>query len=222
MRFKKRINGKHTILILIEREKGSNTIQVANLVFKAIKKIEKNLPQGNELLLVDDASKPIRQAIKDLIIRTIIALAAMLLLLILVLRRFSYTLIILTSIFLSVFSVFILTKFIGYSLNLITLAGLALGLGFIIDNSILVFDAIESSHLIKKQIVSNTVQIIFPIFASTLTTLVALFPFIFLHGVMRVYYLPFAFVVTVALISSVLFAFIFIPAFSISSIINLR
>ncbi len=211
LRFKKRINGKHTILILIEREKGSNTIQVANLVFKAIKKIEKNLPQGNELLLVDDASKPIRQAIKDLIIRTIIALAAMLLLLILVLRRFSYTLIILTSIFLSVFSVFILTKFIGYSLNLITLAGLALGLGFIIDNSILVFDAIESSHL-KKQIVSNTVQIIFPIFASTLTTLVALFPFIFLHGVMRVYYLPFAFVVTVALISSVLFAFIFIPA----------
>jgi len=211
LRFKKRINGKHTILISIEREKASNTITVANNVFKTIKNIDQNLPEGNKLLLVNDASQPIRQALSDLTVRTAIALAAMLLLLILVLRNFNYTLIIVTSIFLSVFSVFILTKFIGYSLNLITLAGLALGLGFIIDNSILVFDAIESSHS-KKQIIVNSVQIIFPVFAATITTLVALFPFVFLHGAMKVYYIPFAFVVTVALISSILFAFIFIPS----------
>lgn len=211
LRFKKRINGKHTILVLIEKEKGSNTISVANNVFKSIKKIEQHLPYGNKLLLVDDASQPIRQALNDLIIRSLIAIAAMVLLLILVLRRLSYTFIIVTSIFLAIFAVFILTKFIGYSLNLITLAGLALGLGFIIDNSILVFDAIESSSS-KKQLVINCVQIIFPVFAATITTMVALFPFIFLRGAMKVYYIPFAFVVSVTLISSVFFAFIFIPS----------
>ncbi|MHB2149864.1 efflux RND transporter permease subunit [Calditrichota bacterium LG25] len=211
LRFKKRINGKHTILISIEREKGSNTISVADRVFKVIRKIEKQLPKGNQLILVDDASKPIRKALNDLLIRTAIALASMFFLLILVLRRLRYTFIIITSILLSIASIFILTKFIGYSLNLVTLAGLALGLGFIIDNSILVFDAVESSTE-KKEIIVNTIKIIFPVFASTLTTLVALLPFIFLHGIIRTYYIPFAFIVTVALLSSVFFSFIFIPA----------
>ncbi|NOX89693.1 MAG: efflux RND transporter permease subunit [Calditrichaeota bacterium] len=211
LRFKKRINGKHTILISIEKESGSNTISVANRVYRVIRKIEKDLPAGNQLILVNDASRPVRRAINDLISRTLFALIAMFVLLYIVLKRLYFTFVIILSIVLAVLTVFILIKFMGYSINLLTLAGLALGLGFIVDNSILSFDAIEPFRD-KKQIIEHTSKIIFPIFASMLTTLAALLPFIFLSGKMRIYYISFAFVVAIALIASVIFSFTFIPA----------
>ncbi|GEM_PF-4815480 len=211
LRYKKRINGQHTILISIEKESGSNTIGVADRVYEAIGKIEKQLPPGNQLMLVDDASKQIRQAIKDLLWRTFLALTAIFLLLLLILKRFFSSAIILFSIILSVFTVFIFIKFLGYSVNLLTLAGLALGFGFMVDNSILVFDAIEPFSQ-RQKIVSESLKILFPIMASTLTTLAALLPFMFLSEKMRLYYIPFGVVVASALLASVTFAYIFVPA----------
>ncbi len=211
LRYKKRINGKHTVLISIEKESGANTISVADRVYEAIGNIEKQLPPGNQLMLVDDASEQIRAAIKDLLWRTFFALAAIFLLLLIVLKRFSYSLTIILSIMLSVFTVFIFIKFLGYSVNLLTLAGLALGFGFMVDNSILVFDAIEMSGKPQK-IVSESLKILFPIFASTLTTLAALLPFIFLSEKLRLYYIPFGVVVAAALLASVAFAYLFIPS----------
>lgn len=211
LRYKKRINGRHTILISIEKESGSNTIGVADRVYQAIREIGKNLPPGNQLMPVNDASKEMRKAIRDLLWRSIFALTAIFLLLLIILKRFSYSAIILFSIILSVFTVFIFIKFLDYSVNLLTLSGLALGFGFMVDNSILVFDAVESSGK-RPKIVSESLKILFPIFASMLTTLAALLPFIFLSEKMRLYYIPFGVVVAAALLASVAFAYLFVPA----------
>lgn len=209
--YKKRINGKHTILINLIKESGANTIGVADRVFATIENIQNGLPAGNALLLVNDASAPLRSAIDDLLLRTAIALAAIFLLLFIALRRFLYAGVILTSILLSVLTVFIFLYLFDYSMNLLTLAGLALGFGFMVDNAIIVFDNIEGKRR-AQEITAHTLKVIFPIFASTLTTLVALLPFVFLKQELQIYYIPFALVVGAALIASVLFSFFFVPA----------
>ncbi|MBD3223749.1 MAG: hypothetical protein GF313_03420 [Caldithrix sp.] len=211
LRYKKRINGQHTLLIALQKESGSNTIQVADRVFETIDLIKTALPSGNHIMLVDDNSAQLRLAIRDLAQRTIFALLAIFLLLMTVVRRTSYTLIILVSIVLSILSVFIFIYAFSYSINLLTLAGLALGFGFIVDNAILVFDKIEGYT--QKEYIVDQIQIIwFPILASTLTTISALLPFMFLMPNLKLLYVPFAMVVTSALISSVIFAYLFVPA----------
>lgn len=211
LRYKKRINGKHTVMISLQKESGSNAISVADRVFKAVQKITKKLPSGNQLIMVNDSSEELRKALNDLFLRAIIALFSIFILLLLILKRIIYAWIILISIILSVSMVFICIYLFDYSINLLTLAGLSLGFGFIVDNSIIVFDNIEKQNK-PADIVSSALKVIFPIIAATLTTLTALAPFIFLTEELQILYIPFAVVVSAALLSSVAFAFLFVPS----------
>lgn len=211
LRYKKRIDGKHTLLITIEKESGSNTIGVADRVFETVKKIEQNLPKESSLLLVEDASSKMRKSLEELSLRSAIALFAIFFLLTIVLKRIRGALIILFSIILSVLTVFIFIYALDYSINLLTIAGLALGFGFMVDNAIIVFDNIERRENLSH-IPQAASEVISPITAATVTTLAALLPFVFLTKEMQIYYIPFAVVVGVTLIASVLFSFLFVPA----------
>lgn len=209
--YKKRINGKHTLLISLQKKSGENAVGVADRVYQTVSKIRCSLPKGNELLLVSDSTEKLRQSLSDLALRSVIAFITIIVLLMIILRSLRNTFIIVFSIMLSVLAVFISIHFLDYSVNLLTLAALALGFGFMVDNAIIVFNNIDRS-LSPAQTISKTMDVIFPIMASTLTTLAALAPFLFLSDELKIYYIPFAVVVGAALISSVLFSFLFVPS----------
>jgi len=211
LRFKKRIDGRETALITLTKENAANTITVTDKVFDKIAGIQKALPGGNRLLLVDDASAELRKNLKNLFVRSAFALMAILAVLIFGLKRITPPIVILSSIVLSILALLSALYAFHYTLNLLTIAGMALGFGFIVDNSILVYDSIENAWAPEEAAVAVT-RMFGPIAAATLTTLAALAPFVFLTGESRIYYIPFAVVISLALGFSVLFAIFYVPA----------
>ena len=211
LRYIKHINGKRTVLITIEKESGANTIGVADRVFEAVKEIQSNLPVEVNVIKVDDASLKIRNALHELSLRTLIALVTIFLLLTIVLKSLPDALIILFSIIFSVLLVFIFIAALNYSINLLTIAGLALGLGLIVDNAIIVYDNIERNSTLMA-ISAAVAEVVPPMVAATITTLAAILPFIFLAKEMQIYYIPFGVVVGATLIVSLFFSIFFIPA----------
>ena len=103
----------------------------------------------------------------------------------------------------------------GFSLNVLTLAGLAWGFGLIVDNGIVVLENVERhSHLGKspRQAASDGArQVMLPVIAATATTAIVLVPFLFLQGELRIYYLPLAFAVAFSIVASLFVAFTFVP-----------
>jgi len=210
LRNKKRINGYESILITINREHTANTLKVAGQVFRQIEALQTSLPTGSQLLIVDDASKEIRQSLSELTTRGVLSLIFIVLILFFGLRDSRAPLIISISILLAIFSVFIGFYVLHYSINLLTIAGLALGYGFMVDNAILVYDNLDR---LRQQTLSKSVLEILPaLSAATLTTLAAIAPFVFLTGELKTYYLPFAVVIGITLLTSVLFALFYVPA----------
>ncbi|HHM01439.1 MAG TPA: efflux RND transporter permease subunit [Caldithrix abyssi] len=219
--FKKRINGKESILIDIRREPGSNTLEVGQRVRERIKRISALLPPGTSLLLVDDAAAEMQTTLDDLFLRSGLALLSIVLMLALTMRGWKAPIIIVSSILLSVLLVLTGLQVVRLSLNVLTIAALAMGFGFMVDNAILVYDAIQTRRELQQadgkildtgEIAGAVTFVLPPIVASTLTTLAALAPFVLLSGELRIYYLPFAVALSVSLVISVLVTLLFVPA----------
>jgi hydrophobic/amphiphilic exporter-1 (mainly G- bacteria), HAE1 family len=132
------------------------------------------------------------------------------------LRSFQSAGLIFATIAFSVLIAINLIYFGGLTLNLLTLMGLALGFGLIVDNAIVVLENVfrrrqrgEAAHEAAEH---GTREVVLPIMASTATTLIVFVPFVYLQGELRVFYVPLAIVVGLTLIASLLVAFTFIPS----------
>lgn len=208
---KKRINGYETILITLQREQIANVLTVARRVFHKVQTIREQLPPETQLVLVDDASARIRQDLSALGWRSLFALAAILVILRLGLGRTSGALMIVISVLMAMLAVVTGIYAMRYSLNLLTMAGIALGFGFMVDNAILVYENIR--RLGGGVHIAQAVQeMLPPLLAATLTTLAAIAPFIFLTGELRIYYWPFGVVMAITLLMALIFALFYIPS----------
>ncbi|HDP97823.1 MAG TPA: efflux RND transporter permease subunit, partial [bacterium] len=213
-----RINRNPTIRINIIREPGTNTIKVADRVFQKIEELSEKFPATMKLIKLSDQSEAIRKQLRDLGFRSIFSVLVIFLVLFFFLRKLRMPVIILTTIFFSV----LLTMNFFYAakigLNLLTLAGLSLGFGMLVDNSIVVLDNIERfwrrGAPLNHACHQGTTSVALAILASTLTTVVAFLPFLYLTGELRLYYVPFVMAVGLSLLSSLLVAFILIPSLS--------
>jgi len=210
-----RINGRPTISIFVTRESGTNAVRVADAVKEAIVPLEERLPPGAALELDDDQSKEIRQQLTDLRLRAIAAAIVIFLVLTLFLRSMGAVLVVFATIGFSVLIAVNMLYLGGFSLNVLTLAGLAWGFGLIVDNGIVVLENVERhSHLGKpaQQAASDGArQVMLPVIAATATTAIVLVPFLFLQGELRIYYLPLAFAVAFSIVASLFVAFTFVP-----------
>jgi len=213
-----RINGNPEVVINIQREPGTNVIKVADRVFAKLEELKKRLPPGLELLKETDQSEKIRKELSRLASRAAICIGAIFLVLLLFLRNFNTPLIILSTIFFSVLLTINLFYIAKVGLNLLTLAGLALGFGMLVDNSIVVLDNIYRHRQLGENILDaserGTSEVALPVVASTLTTVAAFIPFLYLTGELRLYYLPFTMAVGLSLLSSLLVAFTLTPSIS--------
>jgi HAE1 family hydrophobic/amphiphilic exporter-1 len=210
-----RINGQPTVSILVSREPGTNAVRLAEAVKAEAEPLQIKLPPGVLLDLDIDQSEEIEKQLTDLRLRAIAAAIVIFLVLTLFLRSLGAVLVVFATIAFSVLIAVNMLYIGGFSLNVLTLAGLAWGFGLIVDNGIVVLENVERhSHLGKSRrqaALDGARQVVLPIIAATATTAIVLVPFLFLQGELRIYYLPLDFAVGFSIVASLFVAFTFVP-----------
>ena len=211
-----RIDGQPAIAFSVIKEHGTNTVEVADRVKARLAGIEHLNPAGARIFLDWDESEDIRAQLTDLRERAIVAALVIFAVLLLFLQSFRSAAIIFATIAFSILIALNLIYFGGLTLNVLTLMGLAMGFGLIVDNAIVVLENVyrkrRAGEAPEEAAVAGTREVVLPIMAATATTLIVFIPFVYLQGELRVYYVPLAIVVGMSLLASLLVAFSFIPS----------
>jgi hydrophobic/amphiphilic exporter-1 (mainly G- bacteria), HAE1 family len=211
-----RINGAPALSFQVHRERGANTIRVAEQARATVAALEPLNPPGARTVLMFDQSTDIRRDFLDLRNRAFFAAIVIIIVLLGFLRSWRTAGVIFMTIAFSILISLNLLYFTGLTLNLLTLLGLALGFGLIVDNAIVVLENIfrkwQEGLPAEEAAEKGARDVTLPILASTATTLIVFAPFVYFQGELAVYYLPLAFVVALTLLASLFVAFTFIPS----------
>ena len=209
------VDGKEAIEVAIYKEGDANTVQVAKTLLAQLPALEKALPAGYRLTLVYDQSEFIKQAIDDVKSAAVIGGLLAMLVLYLFLRNVWATLIISVSIPVSVIATFNLMYGQGITLNMMSLGGIALAVGLLVDNAIVVLENIARHKEQGKDAFTaaktGTREVAMAITASTLTTVAVFFPLVFVEGIAGQLFRDQALTVTFALLASLVVALTLIP-----------
>lgn len=209
------IDGKEAIEVAIYKEGDANTVQVAQTLLAQLPQLEKTLPAGYRLTLVYDQSEFIKQAIDDVKSAAVVGGMLAMLVLYLFLRNAWATLIISISIPVSVIATFNLMYGQGITLNMMSLGGIALAVGLLVDNAIVVLENIarhkEQGKPAFEAAKIGTREVSMAITASTLTTVAVFFPLVFVEGIAGQLFRDQALTVTFALLASLVVALTLIP-----------
>ncbi|MCK5619164.1 MAG: efflux RND transporter permease subunit [Candidatus Krumholzibacteria bacterium] len=224
-----RANGKNIVLVSVDKRSGANTVTVSRTLRKALPGIQEGLPFEVTYYIDEDQGQELEDKLRELVYRSFIILGILFMLLVITLRQVKLTAVVTASILFAIVISLSLFYFLDISVNFITISGLTVCFGLILDNSILVLDSVhrrlnalekaEKAGLSRKTkfrvavetIVGGTKEVLFPILATTLTTMVAFASFIFLSGRLALYYVPLAISVVTAMLASLFVAFCWVP-----------
>ncbi len=210
-----RINRKHGLLMSIQKQTGTNTVEVANRVKKKLKELESILPRDVKINIVMDFSQDIINSLNSL--KSTVWTGGILVILVVwfFLRQFLPSLIIAFTIPFSLLIAFIYLFLSGKTINTITLSSLTIAIGMVVDNAIVVVDNVyrhlERGKRPQEAAIFATSEIFFAIAASTLTTVVVFLPMLFVTGVVGIMFGELAIIVTVTLLASLFTASTFSP-----------
>ena len=210
-----RYNGNENISISIQKQAGSNTMRIAQKVRARLGEIKKDLPSGMDVNVIYDQSIFIKKSIRGVMTAAIQGGLLAFLVLFVFLRNIKASLIVAFSMPISIMVAFSLMYFNGITLNMLSLGGLALGIGMLVDNAIVVIENIYNKFHEKKDIKeaakSGANEVAAAIFSSTLTTVAVFLPMIFVVGVAGQLFKELAFTVTFSLLASLVVALSLIP-----------
>ncbi|OUS31356.1 acriflavin resistance protein [Thalassotalea sp. 42_200_T64] len=229
-----RVNGAEAVEIALYKEGDANTVDVAQKVDARVKQLAEELPEDIELIKVYDQSTFISNAINEVKSAAVIGGLLAMLVLFFFLKNIWTTVIISISIPVSVIATFNLMYGNDISLNIMSLGGIALAIGLLVDNSIVVLENIARHKELKKQAntendqhttnsssnsnkdaaVKGTKEVSTAIMASTLTTMAVFFPLVFVEGIAGQLFRDQALTVTFALLASLIVALTLIPMLS--------
>ena len=211
-----RIDGRPAVSFLVIREIGANTVRAADEVKARMAQLERANPAGTRMILDQDESEDIKEQLTDLRSRALVSALVIFAVLLLFLRSFRSAGVVFMTITFSVLISLNLIYFGGMTLNLLTLMGLAMGFGLIVDNAIVVLESVYGRWQAGRDPTTaaneGSRQVVLPILTSTATTLIVFVPVVYLQGELRVFYVPLAIVVALTLGASLLVAFTFIPS----------
>ncbi|MEE9604416.1 MAG: efflux RND transporter permease subunit, partial [Candidatus Scalindua sp.] len=220
-------NGKESVEIAIFKEAGANTVTVAKSVKERLKEIEKKLRKFSDsirLEIILDQSGFIERSIKEVIYTALWGGILAILVLFLFLRSIKSTLIISLAIPLSVVAAFFFMYISEVSLNIMSLGGLALGVGMLVDNSIVVLESIDryrrKGYSAIDSANTGASEVGRAVIASTLTTICVFIPIIFVKGIAGQLFNDQALTVTYSLLISLLVAITLIPMLSSLKIVK--
>jgi HAE1 family hydrophobic/amphiphilic exporter-1 len=209
-----RINGRPGVQLQVQKQSGKNTVLVANAVRATAERVSQQVP-GITVLVTQDTSQFIQQAIDNVREHALIGGVLVVLIIFAFLRDFRSTLIISTSIPISVVGTFALLYFGGFTLNTMTFGGLALGIGMIVDASIVVLENTHRHlHMGKDKMtaaIEGSEEVWSAILASTLTHIAVFVPLLFLSGTASIMFTQLSVVVMFSLSMSLFVAVTIVP-----------
>lgn len=213
-----KLNGQYAIGLGVSKQTDANTVQVSREVRKALAELRQDLPEGTQLQILLDQAEYIEMTIDNMAQNMIIGALLAMLILYIFLRNVRTTLIIALSMPISIVATFTLVYFGGISLNIMSLGGLALGMGMLVDNSIVILENIfrhrEQGWGLKEAAVDGAGEVSMAITASTLTTIAVFFPIVFVQGIASQLFRELALTVSFSLAASLLVAVTLVPMFS--------
>ena len=209
-----RINGERSIGLSVYKEMRYNTVKVVDGVARQLAVIEQALP-GYHFKVISNQGTFIKNAIGEVKDSAVLGIILAVVILFVFLRRFGTTLIVSMAIPISIVATFNLMFFNGLTLNIMTLGGLALGAGMLVDNAIVVIESIfrnqEKGLSVREAAIKGTSEVAGAVIASTLTTVVVFLPIVYLHGASGELFKDQAWTVTFSLVSSLFVAILVIP-----------
>ncbi len=210
-----RVNGKRGLRIGIRKQADANTVEVSRNILAEIEAVNRDFPQIHVVPVINQGNF-IERSIANVANSVLYGGALALLVLFLFLGNLRSTVVIAVSIPISIVATFALIYFGGFTLNLMTLGGLALGVGMMVDSSIVVLENIfrrmdEMNESPEEAAVSGAVEVAPAIIASTITTLVIFLPLVFVRGVSGILFKELAYVIVFSLVCSLLVSLSMVP-----------
>ncbi|MCP4663601.1 MAG: efflux RND transporter permease subunit [bacterium] len=213
-----RINGRESVEVAVYKEGGTNTVTVADAVVESLDSLREKLrliDPGLDIEVVTDQARYIRQSVREVLETAFWGGSLALLVLFFFLRSVKKTLIISVSIPVSVVATFFLMYVSGISLNIMSLGGLTLGIGLLVDNAIVVLEAIqrrrEDGLSEVESARAGTSEVGRAVIASTLTTVCVFVPIVFVEGIAGQLFKDQALTVAYSLVVSLFVALTLIP-----------
>jgi len=208
------VDGERCVGLSVYKEPRYNTVNAVEELTEAIEGLRKALP-GYEFIIVQDQGQFIDNAINEVEETALIGIILAVFVLFIFLRRLGTTLVVSIAIPISIIATFNLMYFNNLSINIMTLGGLALGAGMLVDNAIVVLENIfrnyESGKSLKEAAIIGTAEVGGAITASTITTIVVFLPIVYLQGASGELFKDQAWTVAFSLLSSLFVAILVIP-----------
>ncbi len=210
-----RMNGEEAVEVAIYKEGDANTVSVAKGIKKRLEAISKEMPQGMSMVVVDDQSLFIERAISEVVNAAVLGGLLAVLVIFVFLRNAWFTFTIALSIPVSIIATFFFMGQAGISLNIMSLGGIALATGLLVDNAIVVLENISRYRDQGEDLVSaaikGTSEVGGAVIAATLTTIAVFLPLAFVDGIAGQLFRDQALTVTFALAISLIVAVTLIP-----------
>ncbi|MBS0201183.1 MAG: efflux RND transporter permease subunit [Proteobacteria bacterium] len=213
-----RLEGREAVELAIYKEGDANTVATADALQKRLDSIKGDLPKDMDLKIIDDQSIFIRNAIHDVKLDAVIGGALAILIIFLFLRDGWSTFVISLSLPVSIVSTFFFMDRLGLSLNVMSLGGLALATGLVVDDSIVVLESIAKARErglgIVQAAIAGTREVGMAVVASTLTTVAVFLPLVFVQGIAGQLFRDQALTVAIAVATSLVVSMTLIPMLS--------
>jgi HAE1 family hydrophobic/amphiphilic exporter-1 len=211
------VNGQNSIDMMLSKQSGTNTVKVSEAAHKEIEALQREIP-GIKINPIYDTADYIKQSLDSVKSSAYVGGLLAIFVLYLFLRNLRTTFIIATSIPISIIATFCLIYFSGVTLNLMTLGGLALGVGMLVDNSIVVLENIyrfrQDGYSRFDSAVKGTSEVSMALIASTATTLAVFLPIVFVQGLTSAIFKQLAMTVSFSLLASLAVAMTLVPMLS--------
>ncbi|WP_026699792.1 efflux RND transporter permease subunit [Salibacterium aidingense] len=212
------VNGSSSMMFSMMKQSDANTVDVSQSLRDIVSDLNEELGEDVELEIVYDAADYIESSINSVFNNLLFGALFAVLVLLAFLRSIRATMVIGISIPISIIATFTLMYFTGESLNILTMGGLALGVGMMVDSAIVILESIykhmEYGKSRKEAAIAGAKELGSAVVASTSTTLVVFLPLVFVEGIASELFGPLALTVSFALIASLLAALTIVPMFA--------
>jgi HAE1 family hydrophobic/amphiphilic exporter-1 len=207
-----RIDGLPSMTMYVYREPTSDAIKTADAVLAGLDQVKPTLPPGISFRIARNESVDLGKKLRDLEIRGLIAFAAVTLVLLLTLRNLRATALVMGSAAIAIAGTALGLYIFRIPANMLTLAGLGMGVGILVQDAIIVVDRLATAPDTPEGRARAASRILPAIIGATMTTIVVLIPFLYLQGNARAAFFPFAAAFALALVWSVIAAGVMVPA----------
>jgi len=213
-----RLNGGVGLQIIVQKQSGANTVEVAKQIKTKLEDLKKNLPSDVKIDVVFDSSEFIIDSINNLAEAVILGGLLVVIVVLIFLRKWRATIIIIVTLPVSLIGAFIYLYFSGNTINIISLAALSIAVGMVVDDAIVILENItrhvERGARPREAAVFGSTEVGLAVTASTFTIVAVFFPLVFISGIAGILFNQLGYLVTVMILISLLAALTLIPMMS--------